>query len=543
MTRLARRIAVLCVLVAAGCSAPPASIVGTPVLEMNPSGKAPLSGLLSFTTDQPARATLTIRDDDFNELVVTPVDEFGTEHELMVLGLRPDRLNTIELSLENENGLTASVLSIDVQTHPLPDWVPPIDVRVSRPALMEPGVTFLPVFSGSSDEIGYIVAVDAQGDVVWYYDRIVDEPRRMQNGNFLMMDEFLERRRLIEVDMLGRTVRQWSATGVVDDPPDGAIPVLTDTFHHDVLEMPSGNIMAVSTEIRHFDAFPTSDKDPDAPKQPQDLVTDRFVEFRPHDGAIVRDWSLYDLLDRDRIVHGFDQAVFYQNAYDDLLGEQDPLVDWSHSNGIFYEEATDSLIVSVRKMSAVIKIDLAANELVWILGNHEGWGPEFQDKLLTPIGDVEWPYGQHAPKLTPAGTLILYDNGSFGRAFPMNDPVTGLDDSYSRAVEYEIDEANMTVREVWSYGSPDTDHFFSTFVSEADMLPQTDNVLITNGGQAVIPEGETILAVYTGTARVFISIMEVTHTTPPEKIWEISIDTPNAGWDAFRVERLPSLYP
>ena len=44
-----------------GCSQPP-SIVGEPELEMNPSGNAPLSGLLTFRTDQPARATLTIGD-------------------------------------------------------------------------------------------------------------------------------------------------------------------------------------------------------------------------------------------------------------------------------------------------------------------------------------------------------------------------------------------------------------------------------------------------------------------------------------------------
>jgi arylsulfate sulfotransferase len=543
MTRIVRLVAVLGLVTVSACSTPPPSIVGAPVLQLNPSGKAPLSGLLTFTTDQPSRATLTISDDDFNELTVTPVDAFATEHELMVLGLRPGRTNTIEVTLETESGVSAAALSMDVETRPLPDTVPPITVSISRPALMEPGYTILPVFDGEVDNVGFVVALDAQGDVVWYYDTSIDETIRMRNGNFLINDEFLERRRLLEVDMLGRTVRQWSATGVVNDPPEGAIPVATDTFHHDVLEMPSGNILALSSEIRHMEAYPTSDKDLSAPREPRDVIADRIIEFEPDTGEIVREWSLFDLLDHNRIAHEFEQDRFFANAYDDVLDE--PLVDWTHSNAIFYEEATDSLIVSVRKMSAVVKIDLSADELVWILGNHEGWGPEFQDLLLDPVGDVEWPYGQHAPEITPSGTLLLYDNGSFGRAYPTNEPLTDLETSYSRAVELEIDEEDMTVREVWSYGGPGSDQFFAGFVSEADTMRETGNILITNGGQAQVPEGMTMEGIYDlgSGLRIHLSVVEVTHTMPPEKVWEISIDTPDEGWGAYRTERLPSLYP
>ena len=43
--------------------------------------------------------------------------------------------------------------------------------------------------------------------------------------------------------------------------------------------------------------------------------------------------------------------------------------------------------------------------------------------------------------------------------------------------------------------------------------------------------------------RIHLSVVEVTHTMPPEKIWEIAIDTPDEGWGAYRAERYPSLYP
>ena len=542
MTRIARACVLLSLIGSAGCAPPPPAIVDAPVLLMNPSGRAPLAALLTFTSDQPARATLTIRDDDFNQMTAIPSAAFSTEHELMVLGLRPGRVNTIEVSLENENGLAAPALTIDVETSPLPAMVPPIDVNVSRPPRMEPGVTFLPVFDASTDNTGFVVALDAQGDVVWYLDTSVDEPRRLRNGNFLINDEFIERRRLVEIDMLGREVRHWYATSITDDPPDGAIPVATDTFHHDVLEMPSGNFLALSTEIRRIDAYPTSDTDPTAPTEPRDIAVDRIIEFRPATGEIVRSWSLFDLIDPNRISQSFDATDFYARSYDDILDE--PPIDWTHANGLVYDEATDSLILSIRKMSAVVKIDLTANELVWILGDPTGWGPEFSRLLLEPVGELDWPYGQHAPEITPTGTLLLYDNGSWGRAYP---PAEGdpIEERYSRAVEYRIDEENLTVTQLWSYGGLETDHFYAAFVSEADRLPATGNILLVNGGQEVDDDGKPVYVGYEAEEypRVRTSLMEVTNTTPAEKLWEISIDTIDGSWGSYRAERLPSLYP
>ncbi|HUF71919.1 MAG TPA: aryl-sulfate sulfotransferase [Gammaproteobacteria bacterium] len=542
MTRFARLAAVLGLLSAAGCSPSPPTVIGTPVLLMNPSGRAPLAGLLMFRTDQRARATLTIRDDENNAVTATPNDGFDTLHELMVLGLRPGRNNTIEVSLETERGLAVPGPSIDVETKPLPGSVPPIDVRVSRPPRMEPGVTFLPVFDSDVENVGFIVALDAQGDVIWYYDVAVDEPRRMENGHFLMMDDFRERRRLVEVDMLGRTVRRWHATGITNDPPDGAIPVATDTFHHDVIILPSGNFMALSTELRHVEDYPTSDTDPSAPREPRDIAADRIIEFVPETGEIVRSWSLYDLIDPNRIAQSFDATHFYDGAYDNILDE--PPVDWSHTNSLVYDEPTDTLILSIRKMSAIVKIDLAASELVWILGDPTGWGPEFQDLLLEPVGIVDWPYGQHAPEILPSGNLLVYDNGSWGRAYPPNEGAP-IEERYSQAVEYAIDEENMTVRQIWSYGGFGTDHFYSAFAGEADRLPQTGNILLTNGGQEVDDAGRPFYAGYESDVwpRVKLSMIEVTHETPAEKLWEISIDTVDGGWGAYRAERLPSLYP
>ncbi len=132
----------LCMAAAAGCSRPP-SLTSEVELTMNPSGRTALAGVLNFTTDQPARVTLTISDSE-NTSTITPSDTYETEHEVMVLGLRPGRTNTVDINYENENGELGPLAQKIVETDPLSDEYPPIDVILSRPARMEPGVTYIP---------------------------------------------------------------------------------------------------------------------------------------------------------------------------------------------------------------------------------------------------------------------------------------------------------------------------------------------------------------------------------------------------------------
>jgi arylsulfate sulfotransferase len=530
-------------LAVAGCSrgapeSPGSEITGPVLVEMNPSGIAPLSGLIRFTTDQPMRATLSISDGQHQDRV-TPIDAFNTEHELMLLGLRPNRTHSVIVSLEDQSGAAANAASFDVTTEPLPYWIPPIETRISEPDRMEPGVTLMGVFNDNDPTQNFTIALDAAGEIVWLLDLSTDEPRRLRNGNLLSITSGVLKNHLKEFDMLGRFVREWQAIGTQPNVPEGVIPVATDTFHHDVLEMPSGNFLAISSEIRHLETYQTHDTQ-GAVLEPKarDIVGDRIIEFRPDDGAIVREWQLTDLLDPRRMSHGPLEFVlnFYDRAYENVV--DDPLPDWTHANGFDYDDATDTLILSIRRMSAVVKIDLAANELIWILGNHEGWGPEFADLLLEPVGDVGWTFGQHAPEITADGTLLLYDNGSFGRAYPGR-PRQPVSELYSRAIEFEIDEANMTVEEVWSYGGPGSEHFFAEFVSEADRLPLTGNTLVHSGGQMVTADGQQTNDFDAG--RVWVTTREVAPSG--DKVWEVVIEHPMTEWGSYRAERITSLYP
>ena len=85
--------------------------------------------------------------------------------------------------------------------------------------------------------------------------------------------------------------------------------------------------------------------------------------------------------------------------------------------------------------------------------------------------DFSW--GTHAPVQMPNGNLLVFDNGTY-RNFENNI-------QYSRAVEYEINEQDKTVTQVWQYGKERGQEFFSTIVSDVDYLAISNTILVTSG--------------------------------------------------------------
>jgi arylsulfate sulfotransferase len=464
----------------------------------------------------------------------------------MVLGLKPDRRNTVDIVVTDGDGRTArEPTQIAVQTPPLPDDVPPVQVAVSRPAAMEPGITLVPLFRWYGAEIdrnyGLMVALDAQGEIVWMYEapHTLSDAVPLANGNVAYQAGDAEGRAgyQYEIDMLGNVVQRWHTTGTPKkDVPPESIPVDTDTFHHDFLEMPSGNFLALSNEVRVVENYTTDENNPNAPRVTRPVIGDVLVEFQ-RDGTKVREWKFFDLLDTERTGFGSTNTEFYKLVYEGVLEE--PAPDWTHLNGMFYDAATDTALISSNYQSVVMKLDLASGRIVWLLGNHGGWREPWSNLLLEPVGDeFMWSWHHHAPKLTPAGTVLLYDNAPV-RVRPPLAAFPNLNESFSRAVEYRVDEANGTVEQVWSYGGREGEKFFSGFVSEADWLPQTGNILLTNGGSVRTADGGQGMP---GQGHHWVSLVEVTHTTPAEKVWEVVIDHPAVSWSAFRTERIPSLY-
>ena len=542
--------AVMCLVIGCETATPPFSVAPSftvaPTISANPNAAVPLAAVVSATTNEPTVLLIQVSEGN-HEWSIPTSPELATKHSLPVLGFRPDRQHVVQVTARNEAGNTSATIPLEFETAPLPDDFPKLTVSVSKPENMEPGVTLFalmrwPEESEPDEEFGLAIAVDEQGEVVWYrrQDPMFEDPHRMANGNMISIVGY---NLLEETDMLGNTVTVWHASKHPNPEaaalvPEGAIPVALETFHHDVQEMPTGNLLVLSTELRRIEDYPTVVDDDKAPKAPANVIGDVVVEFA-RDGSIVNEWKLMDLLDVRRLGYESLGPIWGQWAYTEVEGGTK---DWAHSNSVSYVPETDSILVSVRHQEAVISFSRKSGELNWILGTHEGWGERWAPYLLEPEGEFEWQFHQHAAEMTASGSLILFDNGNY-RSLPPEPKLT-VDASYSRAVEYVIDTESKTVRQTWSYGGAGEEIFYSPFISEADQLPHTGNVLITDGGRIRDKMGRPSARIVGG--HHWARIMEVTHSDSPEKVFEITVDSQehdkSIGWAVYRSERLPSLY-
>ena len=391
-----------------GCGDRTPPLLGDVTLTDPPTDRAPLAARLTVSTDEPAVATVTV-DDGARQWSARPQAELRVEHSLLVLGLRPDRSHDVVVVATDAAGNTSTSPPITIVTDPLPDDFPPFEVTVSDPERSEPGVTLFALMrwpdGGRAAPEGIIVAVDASGEVVWYHesDRYISDLFRLRNGHFMFIGSVNGvRSTIVELDLLGNAVAQWHPRALADAGLEHSTFVDTDTFHHDVVELPSGNLLALSSEVRSYEHFPTSAADPDAPTTTRDLAGDTIVEFH---GAIVREWKLLDLFDPYRIGYGSIGGGYWRATYAQLMEEPD-LADWAHTNALVYDEQDDAIVAALRYQDAVVKLDAATSELRWILGPHGGWKAPWDKRLLTPQGELAWAYHGHGAKVTPHRTIL-----------------------------------------------------------------------------------------------------------------------------------------
>jgi len=236
---------------------------------------------------------------------------------------------------------------------------------------------------------------------------------------------------------------------------------------------------------------------------------DYVVEWDRKANKWVKDWDLAEILDIDRSVYPEDFSLDFK-------------ADWFHINAITQSLSDNSLVVSGRNQG-VLKVD-SDNNLKWILAPHRAWGKsgrngngfETSDHLLTAIdsnekpfpshvqqgrqgnAEFEWSTGQHAVNVLDNGNILLFDNG-LSRNFEKTP-------TYSRAVEYRIDEENMTIQQVWEYGKSRGLEMFSPVTSDVDILPATKNRLITAGNvraSSLPPHSKMIEITYPENEEVF----------------------------------------
>jgi hypothetical protein len=518
-------------------------IISQPVLVPNASGSVPLTAYVEFTTNIPTSARIELKGSGTSrELIFDDVS--NQTHRLPVIGLKAGRAYELSVHAADADGNSIAFgHPLPLRTSKLPADFPPLQVTISQPDRMEPGWTLFgaqTMTSNDSEETHNVtMAVDSSGEVVWYYDGepSMEAPLPLRNGQFLALHDHAH---AFEFTLMGDVYRRWHAAGYPNngEPRElspNSIAVDTQTFHHDIAEMPSGNFLVLSTEMLDVDDFPADLSMSGSTVESVKLISDVVVEFDP-DGSVVHEWNLRGMLDPNR--NGYDSGgnVWARWGFSHIEGGTK---DWTHGNSVFYSSSDDSILVSLRHQDAVISFSRETGQLSWILGNHNGWGQQWQKYLLQPEGELEWQYHQHAARVADDGRVILFDNGNH-RAWPPAEKMP-IEDHYSRVVEYQVDPDTMTVQQVWSFGGPGSEHFFSSFVSEADWLPSTGNILVTDGGRTRDEEGQ--MAAGERTKRQSARVFEVTRDQPSQKVFELIIEDQSEKdpkrWMVYRSQRIP----
>ena len=459
--------------------------VSLPLITQNPNPSVPLAAVLTFAVDEPVETRVEITDPDRCWTVTFAPDQ-PPENGLPILGMRPDRDHTITVSvIHNSGDVRTAPSKLSYRTPPLPtDYDFPHDLRVNidKREKREPGLLLLSIhriatgryqdWTKQQTDFGFawgiIVGLDHDNEVVWYYqtDSFVEGIDRLENGNLIFHRWDLH---TFEIDMLGNTINQWYAAQRPQGPVEGAIAVDTAGLHHQPEELPNGNFLIFTASTAEVDNYYTDHFDLDAPRAAATIVGDGVAEMDRNTGELLWQWSAFDKLDPMRIGYGVTDDYWALRGFEGAL-------DWTHGNGASYDERDDSIVISLRHQDALIKVDRKSGDIKWIIGEPTDWG-DLENKVLKPVNLTRWPFHGHNPRITSEGTIVFFDNGTWGNRPPK--PPLAPENNFSRGVEFLVDEEAMTVEEVWASDTEISDSsWHSPDMGDAHKLPVTGNMLV-----------------------------------------------------------------
>jgi arylsulfate sulfotransferase len=555
--RFAKHVACLCTLgsalaVSACGSSSGGSSLSIQSIQLTQSVHCVLAYKLEVKTNANATLSVTVtpKDTSVQPWTVTSTSPASKDNIVAIAGMRANKEYDLKITASGDSG-SATDNSQKITTDQLPSDLPPIKKVAVDSSKMAPGFTYFGVItwlpSGQPAASGWLVMLDNEGNIVWYYQTPSypgggwgggpQDVRLLPDGNVGYghegsIDGFTE------VDPLGNTVKSWVATGMPNmTAPAGTIPVNIDSMHHAAYPLPNGDFLTLTSELRNTGSQ-------NCASATQNFVGDDAVEFKP-DGTVVKKVSEFDILDpcrkRTAAQLQLDYATGYWNAYYGGITTQ----DWTHSNAVVYDQPRGLAIVSVRHQDVIIGIDWKPGDaadtgkVAWLFGDEENPGdfskyPHFTS-TGTPFG---WTYHQHGVVVFDNGDLGAFDNGNLR---PGTDPSDPNNLPYSRVVEFSLDTTNMTTQQVWEYKAPDPYRsggvMYCPFFGIVQKLSNGD--MLADFGGGVEPPSD---AIKDPSERKFAQIVEVEPQSNNKVVFDVQVKDPAqtnfTGYSVYRARRI-----
>ena len=431
----------------------------TPLAVLDPFGTGANGLYLYFETDFPTQVEYTVHVDDerIPDYTATAADHSGREytatHEFQLIGLVPGEVNEVTLRLRGSWGNLRQTVRFAIEmpeTHSGYDTI----LEVTDGASAEPLDEGLFTMMRTNGYLGYGFLYDNSG--VMRYEMVLEGfgmDRILFYGDEMVT--CVSSNKLARINGLGEVEQVY--------------PLGDYELHHDIDYGREGTVVAL------------------AEKAGDANVEDLVLEIDLATGEVT------ELLDFKDLMADYYAQTRPIRATDTFFWQVDEQ-DWIHLNTIQYLPGSDSLVVSSRETSTVIKVDDVHGEAAvgWLCGDPAFWqGTGYEGYCLAPVGDFTWQYGQHSVAWAEGeeegiGYLRMFNNNYWtlssrdGYDPDLPDGVStelyGGADDRSYTYVYRVDENAGTVELVESFPVR-----YSSIVSNATLNEETGHWAVNSG--------------------------------------------------------------
>lgn len=440
----------------------------TPLAVLNPYGTGSNGLYMYFETDQRTQVSYTIHVDDaeISDYTAAAQDldseqEYTREHEFQIVGLVPGMTNEVTMTITGSWGNVRQIVSFQVD---MPETQSGYPIRLettdgSSDAELADGLYAMMRINGY---LGYSFFFDNEG--VLRYEMVLEgygPDRILFDGNDIIT--CVSNGKLARLNGLGQVEQVY-------DLGEYAL-------HHDIGFGRDGEILAL------------------AELEGSENVEDLLLSIDMESGEVTQ------LIDFKEAMSGYYEMTRPISATDDFFWQAGEW-DWIHLNSLQYMEESDSLIVSSRETSTIIKLSNIHEdvELSWLAGDSRFWeDTPYADYCLEQEGDFVPQYGQHCVEYLRAGDedgvyyLAVYnnnywslnsrDNFELELADSVGTDLYGLGDETSQVYVYRIDENNGTFALDSSFDVP-----YSSIVSNGSVCSGDGNWVVNSGVSKVFGE-------------------------------------------------------